>query len=71
MPSTRILDGLREDELFVKLERFYLAIKKYKNRHEGGKYYLEEEKFLERYSNANPDKELRIGYRGEFRNSKA
>ncbi len=60
------LDELRKDELFAKLEKFYLAIKKYKNRHIGGKYYLEEERFLGKYAEANPDKSLKMGYGGEF-----
>ncbi|MBU1204052.1 MAG: hypothetical protein KKG60_03220 [Nanoarchaeota archaeon] len=61
------LEELRKDELFNKLERFYRIIKAYKNKYIKGKYYLEEERFLKVYEKVNPDKELKIGYRGPFR----
>ena len=54
------LDELRGDKLFTKLEWFYLAVKRHKNRYVEGKYYLEEEKFLEKYAESNPDKDLKI-----------
>ena len=60
------LEELRKDELFVKLEKFYNIIKKYKNNYTGGKYYLEEEKFIKKYNNLNPEKEHKIGYKGSF-----
>jgi len=60
------LEELRKDELFSKLERFYRIIKNYKNKYFGGKYYLEEEKFLKIYEKVNPKKEFKIGYRGSF-----
>ncbi len=60
------LQKLRQDELFYKLEKFYRVIKGYKNRYAEGKYYLEEEKFIEKYTKANPDKKLKMGYQGEF-----
>lgn len=60
------LDELRKDELFLKLEEFYKIIKKYKNKYNKGKFYLDEEKFLEMYNKFNPDKELKSGYKGEF-----
>ncbi|MBU2104757.1 MAG: hypothetical protein KKF67_03210, partial [Nanoarchaeota archaeon] len=43
------LNELREDELFVKLEEFYRIIKEYKNKYSTGKFYLDEEKFIELY----------------------
>jgi hypothetical protein len=60
------LEELRKDELFNKLEKYYRVIKSYKNKYIGGKYYLEEEKFLKKYEKTNPNKELKIGYRGSF-----
>jgi hypothetical protein len=60
------LSKLREDELFVRLERFYNIIKEFKNRYTKGKYYIDEERFLEKYEEKNPDKELKMGYKGEF-----
>lgn len=61
------LEQLRTDELFSKLEKFYRVIKSYKNNYINGKYYLEEEKFLEVYNKINPYKDLKIGYRGSFK----
>ncbi|MDO8516718.1 MAG: hypothetical protein Q7S33_01205 [Nanoarchaeota archaeon] len=60
------LKELRKDELFAKLEKFYRIIKKYKNKYNEGKYYLDEEKFLKKYEEVNPDKEMKIGYKGKF-----
>jgi hypothetical protein len=60
------LGELRKDELFRKLEEFYKIIKEYKNRYSGGKFYLDEEKLIEKYNQTNLDKELKIGYRGSF-----
>jgi len=60
------LPELREDPLFSRLEKFYLAIKKFKNKDVGGKYYIDEEKFIELYNKYNPNKELKSGYRGRF-----
>lgn len=61
------LEELRKtDELFNKLEKFYRIIKKYKNKYVGGKYYLEEEKFIKKYADINPEKELKMGYMGSF-----
>lgn len=61
------LNEFRKDELFSKLEKFYKIIKEFKNKYHEGKYYLDEEKFLERYEEKNPNKELKIGYKGKFR----
>ena len=60
------LNKLREDELFVKLEKFYKIIKSYKNKYNKGKFYLDEEKFIEEYQKQNPDKDIKIGYKGSF-----
>lgn len=61
------LEELRKDGLFAKLERFYRIIKAYKNRYAGGRYYLDEEKMIKKYEDANPKKELKMGYRGSFK----
>jgi len=61
------LKELRKDELFLKLEKFYNVIKKYKNKYHEGKYYLDEEKFIKKYEEVNPDKELKMGYKGKFK----
>ena len=61
------LAELRDDELFAKLEKFYKIIKKYKNNYVSGKYYLDEEKFIEKHEEINPDKDLKMGYKGRFR----
>lgn len=60
------LKELRKDELFEKLERFYRIVKKYKNRLEKGRLYLDEDKFIQRYEKSNPNKDLKMGYRGKF-----
>lgn len=60
------LKNLRKDELFRKLEEFYIIIKQYKNKYVGGKYYLDEEKFIQEYNKKNPNSSLKIGYKGSF-----
>ena len=60
------LEELRTDMLFVELERYYRIIKEYKNRYISGKYYLEEERFLEKYNKLNPKEFLTISYSGSF-----
>lgn len=60
------LTELRKDELFVKLEEFYRIIKEYKNKYEKGKFYLDEERFIELYDKLNPEKDLKTGYKGGF-----
>jgi hypothetical protein len=50
----------------VKLEKFYLIIKEFKNKYTQGKYYIDEERFLKKYEEKNPYKELKLGYKGEF-----
>ena len=63
--SKRLIE-LRMDELFTKLEKFYRIIKTYKNKYNKGKFYLDEEKFIEKYQEQNPKKNLKIGYKGSF-----
>ena len=63
--SERLKD-LRKEGIFVKLEEFYKIIKKYKNKYLGGKFYLDEEKFIGLYNKLSLDKNLKIGYKGEF-----
>ena len=60
-----ILGELRKDPLFKKLEEFYRVVKEYKMKYEGGKYYLDEEKFIDLYNIFNPSEE-KIGYKGKF-----
>jgi len=63
------LPDLRNDHLFLKLEKFYNSVKKFKNRFTNGKYYLDEERFTKLYNKYNPDK-LKIGYMGKFKITK-
>ena len=63
--SERLIE-LRKDKLFSKLEEFYRVIKNYKNKYVEGRYYLEEEKFIKKYKEANPKKDLKMGYKGSF-----
>lgn len=56
----------RKDPLFSKLEKYYILIKKFKNKFVGGKFYLDEEKFIKLYNKHNPDKKLKIDYKGRF-----
>ncbi|MFH1585695.1 MAG: hypothetical protein ABIB79_02925 [archaeon] len=58
---------LREDHLFAKLEEFYNVIKKFKNKYTSGKFYLAEEHLIKRLEEKNPDKDLKIGYKGGFK----
>jgi len=60
------LEELRKDELFNKLEKFYLIIKAYKNKYDKGKFYLDEEKFIQKYEKVNPNKKFKLGYKGDF-----
>jgi hypothetical protein len=61
-------DILRREKLFCILEEYYTVIKSYKNKYLNGKYYMEEEKFLEQYNKNNPHTELKLGYAGSFGN---
>ena len=65
--SKEELEKLRRDALFVKLEKYYVLVKGFKNKFNGGKYYLDEEKFIDLYNSYNPDKKLKIGYRGRYK----
>ncbi len=64
--ESKRLNELRKDELFLKLEEFYRIIKEYKNKYNEGKYYLDEEKFIKNYEDKNPNKYLKMGYKGKF-----
>ena len=57
------LGQLRKHALFNTLEKYYEVIKKYKNKCIEGKYYLEEERFLQRYNKMSPNPDMRIGYK--------
>lgn len=60
------LENLRKCSKFKELEEFYRVIKKYKNKHTQGKFYLDEERFIEKYNKLNPNKESKVGYKGYF-----
>ena len=60
------LKDLRKEGLFKRLEEFYIIVKQYKNKYVGGKYYLDEEKFIQEYNKKNPNNSLKIGYKGSF-----
>ncbi|EKE22175.1 MAG: hypothetical protein ACD_7C00029G0001 [uncultured bacterium] len=64
--SKEKLKKLRKDKLFAKLEKYYVLVKSFKNKFNGGKYYLDEERFIDLYNSYNPDKKLKIGYRGRY-----
>ncbi|MCX6824572.1 MAG: hypothetical protein NT085_05655 [candidate division SR1 bacterium] len=68
--ESEMLEEYRRHHLFNKLEQFYRIIKTYKNKYLGGKYYLEEEKFLKRYQEMSPNPEMWIGYKGDFTKEK-
>ena len=57
---------LREDKLFIKLEEFYEIIKEYKNKCTDGKFYLNEEKFIQLYNFFTRKEKTKIGYKGKF-----
>jgi len=60
------LEELRKCPKFRELEIFYRIIKKYKNKYKNGKFYLDEERFIEKYNKLNPDKKSKVGYKGYF-----
>jgi len=60
------LADFKIDKLFLKLEKFYKIIKKFKNLHTDGKHYLDEEKFIKLYNKYNPNKNDKIDYMGKF-----
>lgn len=57
---------LRKDPLFGKMEKLYVIVKEFKNKNQGGAYYLDEEKFIELYNKYSPDPSLKISYKGRF-----
>jgi hypothetical protein len=64
------LAELRQDDLFVKLEKFYVVVKNFKNKYHRGELYLDEEKFIELYNKYSLDLESKIGYKGRFKDIK-
>lgn len=64
--KSKKLTALRKDPLFAKLEKFYILVKRFKNKFAGGKYYLDEERFIKLYNKYNPNKKDKIQYRGKF-----
>jgi hypothetical protein len=64
--NSKKLTDLRKEHLFLELEEFYKSVKNFKNKFTGGKYYLDEEKFIKLYNKYNPDKKIKIGYQGQF-----
>jgi len=60
------LVSLRGDQLFKQLEAFYRVVKAYKNKNVGGEFYLNESKFIKKHEEKNPNKGLKMGYRGKF-----
>lgn len=68
--NSKKLTDLRKEHLFLDLEEFYKSVKSFKNKIAGGKYYLDEEKFMKLYNKYNPDKSLKIGYQGQFKTKK-
>lgn len=66
--QSEALTGLRKDSLFGTLEKFYILVKDFKNKWEGGTLYMDEEKFIELYNIHNPNKKLKIKERGTFGN---
>ena len=64
--KSKKLEEMRKDALFLKLEKFYRIIKAFKNKYTNGKFYLDEEKFIEKYNKSSPDKNMKMGYKGKF-----
>lgn len=64
--KSKKLPECRKDKLFSDLEQFYIAVKKFKNKLSGGKFYMDEERFIKLYNKYNPDKKLKINHRGKF-----
>jgi len=67
--ESKELDWRRKDALFLVLEKYYNEVKKFKNKFVGGKYYLDEERFVNLYNKYNPNKKLKIRERGNFLNN--
>ena len=68
--DSKKLINLRKERLFLELEEFYRSVKNFKNKFTGGKYYLDEEKFIKLYNKYNPEKNLKTGYQGQFKRKK-
>ena len=60
------LEELRKCPRFEELEKYYQIIKKYKNKYREGKFYLDEERFIQKHRELSPDKKSKLGYKGYF-----
>ncbi len=62
--KSKDLEKHRSDPKFKELEDFYNIIKEYKNRYVGGKFYKDEEKFVEIYNQHAPSETHKTSYKG-------
>lgn len=62
--SERLKELREKDETFKTLEAYYRIIKNFKNKHTGGKYYLDEEKFIDAYNKCAKTDLEKTSYRG-------
>lgn len=60
------LEGRRQDPLFKKMEDYYRVVKEFKNKTTVGKWYLDEERFVDIYNKFTPDDTMKIGRFGEY-----
>lgn len=60
------LNKKRKDPLFKKMENYYRVVKEFKNKTTKGKWYLDEERFVNLYNEYAPDESMRIGRFGEY-----
>lgn len=58
------LEELRKNNKFKQLEDFYNIIKLFKNTHTTGKYYIDEERFIEMYNQHAPSEIQKTAYKG-------
>lgn len=59
--------GIRaKDDIFNKLVDYYNVVKKFKNKTNRGKWYLDEDIFVKLYNQYCPDQSMEIGKYGEF-----
>jgi hypothetical protein len=66
--GTSDLSALRSDVLFCHLEALYITTKAFKNHQAGGKYFLDEERFIALYDQYKPKEhaDLEMGFRGKY-----
>jgi len=60
------LDRRRHDKLFNQLVEYYNVVKKFKNKTNKGKWYLDEDIFIKLYNQYCPDQSMKTGKYGEF-----